>query len=150
LTCLKVAQISPINKSLLSSQSWYKPFALSNETDKMRPLLNSEKNNFYVHGWDYRYYAYLNQGFPDEHHLHGVQINAQSPEAYLNGLLKTPPQYILDVVEHSGFIRGAGWRLDQKPAWAKTIARCYTAIFDEGGLRLYEQKNPLPQNCQSQ
>jgi hypothetical protein len=103
-----------------------------------------------VHGWDYRYYTYLNQGFPGEHHLHGVQINSQTPEMYLSKLLKAPPKYILDVVEHSGFIRGAGWRLDQNPAWAKTINGCYTAIFDEGGLRLYERNNPLPQNCQSQ
>lgn len=149
LTCFKVAQISPINKSLLNSQSWYKPFTLSNETDKVRPLLSSEKNSFYVHGWDYRYYAYLNQGFPGEHHLHGVQINAQTPEMYLSNLLKAPPKYLLDVVEHSGFIRGAGWRLDQNPAWVRTIARCYTVISDEGGLRLYEQKNPLPQGCQT-
>jgi hypothetical protein len=150
LACLKVAQISPINKSLLNSQSWYKPFVLSEQTNKVRQFLKSGSNDFYVHGWDYRYYAYLNQGFPSEHHLHRVQIKAQSPELYLSELLKSPPKYILDVVEHSGFIRGAEWRLDQKPVWAKTIASCYTAIFDEGGLRLYERKNPLPQNCQTQ
>ena len=150
LACLKVIHISPINKSLFNSQSWYKPFVLSDQTNKVRLLLNSGGNDFYVHGWDYRYYAYLNQGFPGEHHLHSIQIKAQSPEAYLSGLLKTHPQYILDVVEHSGFIRGAGWRLDQHPAWAKTILRCYTSIFDESGLRLYERKNPMPPGCQSQ
>jgi len=150
LACLKVAQISPIDKSLLSFQSWYKPFVLSEQTNKVHPLIKSGANDFYVHGWDYRYYAYLNQGFPGEHHLHRVQIKAQSPELYLSELLKAPPKYILDVVEHSGFIRGADWRLDQHPAWAKTITRCYKVIFDEGGLRLYERNNPLPQTCQSQ
>jgi len=150
LACLKVAQISPVDKSLLSFQSWYKPFVLSEQTNKVRPLLKSKGDNFYVHGWDYRYYSYLNQDFSSEHHLHAVQISAQAPEIYLSRLLKAPPRYILDVVEHSGFIRGAGWRLDQNPAWAKTITRCYTVIFDEAGLRLYERNNPLPQTCQSQ
>jgi hypothetical protein len=148
LAILKMVQVLPMQQSLLSGKTFYTPFILSPQTEKVQTLLNTKGDNFYVHGWDYRYYGYLNKGFAGEPHLYSVQQHFQTPQAYLNDLLKLAPQYILDVVEHSGFIRGVNWRLTQHEAWAKTFVQCYNPIYDEAGLRLYERKSPLPSDCQ--
>lgn len=148
LAIFKMVQVLPMQQSLLSSKNFYTPFVLSPQTEKVHTLLDAKGDNFYVHGWDYRYYSFLNKGFAGEPHLYSVQQHFQSPQAYLNDLFKLSPQYILDVVEHSGFIRGADWRLTQNAAWAKTFMQCYAPIYDEAGLRLYERKNPLPRDCQ--
>ncbi|CAB4813608.1 unannotated protein [freshwater metagenome] len=148
LTCFKTAQVLPLQKSLQeTAKILYIPFALSPQADKVRMLIGTKGDNFYVHGWDYRYFAYLNKGYYGQPHLYSVQQNFQSPESYLAQLMQAPPQYILDSVEHSGFIRGANWRLTQHPVWAPMMARCYVLSFDEAGLRLYERKSPLPSDC---
>lgn len=148
LICIfKVAKNTPFNKSSFSISSTFIPFELSSEANEVRSFLDEKGDNFYVHGWDFRYYSYFNKGSTTRPHLFSVQQKMQIPEAYISALMQSPPKYLLDIVEHSGFIRGDQWRLDKHPAWEEIIINCYTPVFDKSGLRLYVIKKTLPIAC---
>jgi hypothetical protein len=113
------------------------PF-ISETAQRMLEAIPGGHTDLVVHGWDYRYYSALNRGSAG-YELPFVVIGALSAQAYASTLLAQHPNYILDVVRHSGNVRDPALSLDQHPDWVSTIGPHYRKLREVDGLALYQR-----------
>jgi hypothetical protein len=119
-------------------------FQMGQDADQVAALVGHDRYTVFVHGWDTRFYSYLNTG-PRGGEWAWVEAGAMSRPDYLNSIVRKRHPYILDVMTYSGLIRSHALGMTSNTLYGAALRPYYDLVFDKNGLRLFRLKaNPPP------
>jgi len=133
-----IAYLPNLYHFLVSEHGISPRFILSKEADDVRDIFKKNPGTLLVHGWDHRYYPYFNT-YSLDGEASSFLIGAIDIPTYINGIIKNNYEYLLDVVNHSGFVRKPKYSLSKLENLNAVIAQRYTLIYNKNGLRLYQR-----------
>ena len=124
------------------SWNWDKafpPFTMSQNMDDVRAIIRRNPGTVLVNGWDYQIDSYLDT-YSTWGELPLVMAGAVPEWDYANNLITSKFDYLIDVTDYSGIIRGPEYGLSSQGMEGVFIARYYDLVYDQQGLRLYRRK----------
>lgn len=122
-----------------NSSPWFPRFYISDEVQEVARHLDNQPGRIFVHGWDYSVYAYLNT-YSSGHELPLVVVGALSPKQYLDSIESEKRRYLLDVINHTGYVSNLNFSLDGSNVYAEYVRQNFKLVYEKNRLRLYERK----------
>ena len=114
--------------------------SFGNEVDDVRDIVKNEPGKIFIHGWDYRLNSYLNV-YSSKMEFPLLTVGEINEREYLNNLISGEFDYIIDIINYTGYARDWKYSLSGRNIFGAIVARYYDLVYQKGGLQLYKKKS---------
>lgn len=110
---------------------------IGSEARDIFPLICCNNSTLFVHGWDFRFYSFLNKS-DTGHEVPLVFLNELSKKQYQEKLVEYSPDFIIDITSYSSLLKSPTYKLNSFLNDVNFINR-YNIIYNKSGLLLYKR-----------
>lgn len=128
-----------LNKLRESGAGAFPKSLFGNEVDDVRDIVKNEPGKIFIHGWDYRLNSYLDV-YSSKMELPMLKVGAINEREYLNNLISNDFDYVIDIINYTGYAREWEYSLSNQNIFGAVVAQYYDLVYQKGGLQLYKKK----------